>query len=56
MIDAPTLCRDDGPASGCGAGGLRIAEVARRSGVPAKTIRFYEEAGVELMVFGPRGR
>ena len=29
-----------------GPGSLRIAEVARRSGVPAKTIRFYEAAGV----------
>jgi DNA-binding transcriptional MerR regulator len=37
--------RDEGPA-GAGAGSLRIAEVARRSGVPAKTIRFYEAAGV----------
>jgi DNA-binding transcriptional MerR regulator len=35
-----------GADSGAGAGSLRIAEVARRSGVPAKTIRFYEEAGV----------
>jgi MerR family transcriptional regulator, copper efflux regulator len=37
--------RNEGPA-GPGAGSLRIAEVARRSGVPAKTIRFYEAAGV----------
>jgi DNA-binding transcriptional MerR regulator len=48
VIDPRALCRDGGPAtgSGYGAGGLRIAEAARRSGVPAKTIRFYEAAGV----------
>ncbi len=42
------LCRDGGTGTGGGdaVSGLRIAEVARRSGVPAKTIRFYEEAGV----------
>src|SRR5262245_47157078 len=46
MIDLGAFCRTAGPDGGCGGGGLRIAEVARRSGVPAKTIRFYEEAGV----------
>ena len=48
VFDPRALCRDGGPGTGgdSGTGGLRIAEAARRSGVPAKTIRFYEEAGV----------
>jgi len=47
MIDRGAFCRDAAPdGGGGGGGGLRIAEVAQRSGVPAKTIRFYEEAGV----------
>jgi DNA-binding transcriptional MerR regulator len=47
MIDRGAFCRDAAPdGGGGGGGGLRIAEVAQRSGVPAKTIRFYEEVGV----------
>jgi DNA-binding transcriptional MerR regulator len=49
VIDTHRLCRDGGPSYGTDGpdpAGLRIAEVAARTGVPAKTIRFYEEIGV----------